>query len=294
MCGADSVKSPRHDGLSGSSPRVRSRPSGVSYRITPQRIISACAEQTQTIERQITLGRDHLRVCGADTFVSTTVPPMVGSSPRVRSRLRVFVRARTHVGIISACAEQTVTVTAVPTLRRDHLRVCGADEIAPPIAPVMPGSSPRVRSRRDEAGCVGTRRGIISACAEQTVPVPAPVTPAWDHLRVCGADRIVEGRNPQDRGSSPRVRSRRVRIRVAVRAIGIISACAEQTATTDDKTLQRAGSSPRVRSRQTYITDYLHDDGIISACAEQTPTPIARCSGTRDHLRVCGADSRSA
>ena len=75
-------------------------------------------------------------------------------------------------------------------------------------------------------------------------------TYGWDHLRVCGADyrNIHSFTDPV--GSSPRVRSGLLADRARVRALGIISACAERTW--------------RMRS--------------------------VTCL-SRDHLRVCGADS---
>ena len=50
------------------------------------------------------------------------------------------------------------------------------------------GSSPRVRSRHVGQVLRRVRRGIISACAEQTPASIIWVTESRDHLRVCGAD----------------------------------------------------------------------------------------------------------
>ena len=71
----------------GSSPRVRSRPAGI------------------TIIRSIV--GDHLRVCGADRKPMCVHGHDVGSSPRVRSRQRVRGPFLGAGRIISACAEQT-------------------------------------------------------------------------------------------------------------------------------------------------------------------------------------------
>ena len=92
---------------------------------------------------------------------------------------------------------------------------------------------------------------------------------------------------------------------------GIISACAEQTCMItsaaisngdhlrvcgadvlqDQRPNHAAGSSPRVRSRRwrRVLREYI--DRIISACAEQTSSWNLDSRTTRDHLRVCGADS---
>ena len=152
-----------------------------------------------------------------------------GSSPRVRSRPPGCNRVQTCRGIISACAEQTRSTRAVTAKAKDHLRVCGADSGVLCQELVEPGSSPRVRSRRHDRRPVSGLTGIISACAEQTVPVVSVWSPSRDHLRVCGADWRLDPRKTGRAGSSPRVRSR-LGVSLGGRNLaGIISACAEQT-----------------------------------------------------------------
>ena len=74
-----------------------------------------------------------------------------------------------HVGITSACAEQTRHGRKSNAPNKDHLRVCGADTPVVSILAAGVGSPPRVRSRH---GCLTNSfsiPGITSACAEQTV-----------------------------------------------------------------------------------------------------------------------------
>ena len=235
---------------------------------------------------------------------------VLGSSPRVRSRHDLDGHGHVPVGIISACAEQTSLLKHATRFLRDHLRVCGADLRGLIGVPTADGSSPRVRSRPEVDAQLVHEEGIISACAEQT-PDSCPVGAfSWDHLRVCGADGLGEGRFPSHRGSSPRVRSRQRCVERAEIAGGIISACAEQTTTSAPSSHPRrdhlrvcgadsgrpkwpgalAGSSPRVRSRQLLRVAAPRMEGIISACAEQTACSVTVVSMLRDHLRVCGAD----
>ena len=113
-------------------------------------------------------------------------------------------------------------------------------------------------------------------------------------------------------GSSPRVRSGRGTGQAAPGRLRIISACAERTslrvrfrpisrdhlrvcgADSVQRYLKtcRAGSSPRVRSGPVGSHLLVVPAGIISACAERTSNSSAARSNPRDHLRVCGADSR--
>ena len=192
-------------------------------------IISACAEQTHRRASPARGSWDHLRVCGADEAKATFDQSLPGSSPRVRSRLRMVFLFTSIPGIISACAEQTLTEMPFIINHPDHLRVCGADDCHYGFAPRLRGSSPRVRSRLAARPQEDRQGGIISACAEQTSPSCGEIVPTGDHLRVCGADAMTKGTALVGAGSSPRVRSRRSTGQACSDASGIISACAEQT-----------------------------------------------------------------
>ena len=92
----------------------------------------------------------------------------MGSPPRVRSRPVAHRVLLSCSGITSACAEQTSVFVVRNIPRRDHLRVCGADVQATTLSTSAAGSPPRVRSRRPGHHVEHVRRGITSACAEQT------------------------------------------------------------------------------------------------------------------------------
>ena len=191
--------------------------------------------------------------------------------------------------------------------------MCGADSVyrSPLMSTV--GSSPRVRSRLDVCNTADGIHGIISACAEQTTPISSRSVAATDHLRVCGADVLFPCGWPT-KGSSPRVRCRRVLGRFQTLPHGIISACAEQTGAItvyhgvirdhlrvcgadpqrQARRSMKAGSSPRVRSRQQVAHAPRNPRRIISACAEQTIPWMALMTNRGDHLRVCGADSMAS
>ncbi len=235
-------------------------------------------------------------MCGADSNWQCDIDTGVGSSPRVRSRLGVYVGAPVARGIISACAEQTAILTSRCSAGADHLRVCGADVNAQLVNGGFVGSSPRVRSRPCPTRSWSRSPGIISACAEQTqIPRIRPALDG-DHLRVCGADQVRDTMYGTSQGSSPRVRSRPLDHREHHSSTGIISACAEQTSqaciprhpTRDHLRVCGAdwlkswvithplGSSPRVRSRLAVINPVAFGLRIISACAEQTPCTVGR------------------
>ena len=290
VCGADFESSSGLELTLGSSPRVRSRPPANALPRLGRGIISACAEQTLVGDVVVAHCGDHLRVCGADFRIVRLVGFDGGSSPRVRSRPMIQRIAVKHIGIISACAEQTSAESLTNSSGTDHLRVCGADAVVSHGSIGVPGSSPRVRSRPSSPRCSAPNRGIISACAEQTRWRRPTKRLTWDHLRVCGADPPPSWRCSPPRGSSPRVRSRRHVLSSVDGIGGIISACAEQTKPTPTQAAQpgdhlrvcgadtparrsassKLGSSPRVRSRPFLEAAFTGRVGIISACAEQT------------------------
>ena len=230
----------------------------------------------------------------------------------MRSRPPSACVLRSRFGITSACAEQTSLGIIFASRRRDHLRVCGADSTQIFNCGHNRGSPPRVRSRRDDAAHDGRHGGITSACAEQTVLFRTSFQSSWDHLRVCGADLNGMASIIGGGGSPPRVRSRLgVHDGPHVPA-GITSACAEQTQSWSaslyllqdhlrvcgaDRAFSMcerslAGSPPRVRSRLAVDAEPGVQRRITSACAEQTWLRLSRACLSRDHLRVCGADSR--
>ena len=193
-------------------------------------------------------------------------------------------------GITSACAEQTPPRWRTLSAIWDHLRVCGADRGRSNRDSGVRGSPPRVRSRLFIYLVGGLHSGITSACAEQTRSWKAGTCSFWDHLRVCGADRITGGLGYGITGSPPRVRSRHDHGKPGHVRPRITSACAEQT--------WRSQAFRRLQG------DHLRVCGadlggtaapscpswITSACAEQTATPSATSTAAWDHLRVCGAD----
>lgn len=180
------------------------------------------------------------------------------------------------------------------------------DSIGPDLntCPARAGLIRRHQSRSAGHGNLSRTRGVDPAAGSHALG-------SRDHLRVCGAVMGVMVLTTLALGLSPRVRSGLSTLVNSSESRRIISACAEQTpcaaggaCTSQDhlrvcgadhtsrvRTTVVVGSPPRVRSRQWCALLPGRLPGITSACAEQTTTPHAGKSDTRDHLRVCGADS---
>ena len=150
----------------GSSPHVRGTPTITSVIQSDDGIIPACAGNTGHGTRQTAVRRDHPRMCGEHYQALSTATGRPGSSPHVRgTRVELFLE-RLGVGIIPACAGNTVGLALTC--------MCFA------------GSSPHVRGTRADVGWHALRAGIIPACAGNTLVCFWLGLPAGDHPRMCG------------------------------------------------------------------------------------------------------------
>ena len=232
----------------------------------------------------------------------------MGSSPRVRGTLLALCGLLVGSGIIPACAGNTASPSRPRTPRGDHPRVCGEHEISRTNSGVWTGSSPRVRGTQQARRDGRRDRGIIPACAGNTLGETLTRGNPWDHPRVCGEHNACDLTAPLLAGSSPRVRGTPYKVVAAVCKTGIIPACAGNTdACRRGGELLRdhprvcgehlsaafnlpfaEGSSPRVRGTQLCHLQGCNPRGIIPACAGNT-SPCPRRPGWRwDHPRVCG------
>ena len=250
-------------------------------------------------------------MCGEHRVEDAGVGHVDGSSPRVRGtleRLEAFARA---VGIIPACAGNTAHMICLELPTRDHPRVCGEHDHIGHGGIRVKGSSPRVRGTPGRRVCAQAMRGIIPACAGNTLRPSHASSMHGDHPRVCG-EHSGEGGEPEPKsGSSPRVRGTlRDGLGSCLHA-GIIPACAGNTAYVlsafsssrdhprvcgehELPELRQAairGSSPRVRGTPPAQPIRLLLAGIIPACAGNTLWRVVCYVRGRDHPRVCGEHS---
>ena len=170
----------------GSSPRVRGTP----------------GEKTGDHVGQ----RDHPRVCGEHGIVMAVLAVGPGSSPRVRGTRDTPNNWRYSAGIIPACAGNTTPRRKRTCATRDHPRVCGEHASRFCQLAFIAGSSPRVRGTLHAGGGLDAKRGIIPACAGNTMGATRSQPPAWDHPRVCGEHTVSVLSPDGNTGSSPRVR----------------------------------------------------------------------------------------
>ena len=168
--------------------------------------------------------------------------------------------------------------------------MCGENPPKVFVTNTFPGSSPRVRGKRQWPFKVGGWLGLIPACAGKTWVLGSAKARSKAHPRVCGENykHFVLATNAQ--GSSPRVRGKRIVLRVVVSGRGLIPACAGKTPKTyatpfrisahprvcgENTVIGRqpgglSGSSPRVRGKPIGFLAQLPNRGLIPACAGKT------------------------
>ena len=247
-------------------------------------------------------------MCGEHMACSLILPYLEGSSPHVRGTRRCRLVHRASSGIIPACAGNTGTRRPRTASTRDHPRMCGEHALVRSALKSLPGSSPHVRGTLGHVGCDTECRGIIPACAGNTMSANDLPVNFRDHPRMCGEHVCIAALYWSFRGSSPHVRGTHVAQHATCSTPGIIPACAGNTPWSwrspgrfrdhprmcgehlpNDKIgAWNLGSSPHVRGTPGQGQLDLQGLGIIPACAGNTKANMSQTSACRDHPRMCG------
>ena len=116
-CGANALTSQPFSYDSGSSPRMRGKPTCLTVGPSNRRIIPAHAGQTNKAVQVPQSASDHPRACGANESAIRQAGDQFGSSPRMRGKRSACRTSSPAVRIIPAHAGQTVRFYA-KTLER--------------------------------------------------------------------------------------------------------------------------------------------------------------------------------
>ena len=172
MCGEHRLNASPSRRTAGSSPRVRGTHGNILADVFAFGIIPACAGNTGWSGRWSGFAGDHPRVCGEHAIIHGVRCAPMGSSPRVRGTPKMTYLKPREPGIIPACAGNTYVSLFMPTMARDHPRVCGEHRILFKMSTLDAGSSPRVRGTLRGRRAWRPRAGIIPACAGNTAWPP--------------------------------------------------------------------------------------------------------------------------
>ena len=152
----------------------------------------------------------HPRACGENSHRRWYQAVMSGSSPRVRGKLLQGLDHLRRARLIPARAGKTALDNLALAHRRAHPRACG--ENAQVYNDILPGggSSPRVRGKQDMGRDVPVGNRLIPARAGKTTRRLRRPHQGAAHPRACGENASDRSTSPSARGSSPRVRGKRV------------------------------------------------------------------------------------
>ena len=244
VCGENSQDFDHTHTQTGSSPRVRGKHPHPADQPNRWRLIPACAGKTGRPGRGGCAARAHPRVCRENQMPVLRALRPGGSSPRVRGKRGHPPGHRVGAGLIPACAGKTPSAKATCPTRTAHPRACG-ENLPRPRRPCRgPGSSPRVRGKR-EPGLGGDVVGrLIPARAGKTRPNCSTISTRRAHPRACGENAEGKTLTSDDVGSSPRVRGKLQHALVLVRERRLIPARAGKT-TPGSGGSSRPGAHPR-------------------------------------------------
>ena len=155
----------------GSSPHARGTRTNWSTISASTRIIPACAGNTVAKIEYEALAWDHPRMRG-EHFLSNEVNSFSeGSSPHARGTHIPSYANKDELGIIPACAGNTIYCVCLSCCTRDHPRMRGEHTTYITKINIKQGSSPHARGTRTGNNIYPTLQGIIPACAGNTISV---------------------------------------------------------------------------------------------------------------------------
>ena len=191
----------------------------------------------------------------------------VGSSPHARGTLRCLWAGSGAIGIIPACAGNTLRLPRSGRPRGDHPRMRG-EHVTPRDKAGEPlGSSPHARGTRGRRIPIRPFIGIIPACAGNTIPCYRFADRNRDHPRMRGEHPFLDTIPSHERGSSPHARGTLGDIRHSLARTGIIPACAGNTGQGAGDVSVR-GDHPRMRGE--------HCRGLAHPLGGKGSSPHAR------------------
>ena len=100
------------------------------------------------------------RVCGGTGCRVSTLPGVIGLSPRVRGNLRVVPAGPADLGSIPACAGEPLKTHIFSSYVGVYPRVCGGTLTCPILPGARMGLSPRVRGTSTAAASRSTTCGL--------------------------------------------------------------------------------------------------------------------------------------
>ena len=147
-CGENKLIYLKFQFAAGSPPRMRGKRTDTMKFNYIKRITPAHAGKTLKIKMLLTKVRDHPRACGENLKSFTHSSATVGSPPRMRGKLLLFLSGFVIARITPAHAGKTGTWNIHSKGEKDHPRACGENVSRGAVGLNLPGSPPRMRGKR--------------------------------------------------------------------------------------------------------------------------------------------------
>ena len=240
----------------GSSPHARgTRTPNTKFKLC-NGIIPACAGNTALTLPNTTSARDHPRMRGEHILRLSSLALTAGSSPHARGTQKTHASPLGNLGIIPACAGNTLGRLMRCRLMWDHPRMRGEHVFNFGVLFFCMGSSPHARGTHRREGVHRDGTGIIPACAGNTGNLLRRIFDAGDHPRMRGEHYPVRKRCEYGRGSSPHARGTLQLYEMDAEHEGIIPACAGNTSSWDGSSAPPE-DHPRMRGEHDCVLFFL-------------------------------------
>ena len=141
-------------GLLGSPPLAREKLDVRCKRKKPVRITPACAGKTPFYLSNEFISRDHPRLRGKNSAFQSFDIAFHGSPPLAREKLAILSLCAIATRITPACAGKTALPPSEARRSQDHPRLRGKNFLSVRAPPLVLGSPPLAREKRDKSKIV--------------------------------------------------------------------------------------------------------------------------------------------
>ena len=210
----------------GLSPRVRGKRELEWRWVVVSWSIPACAGEARCGGGGGHAGGVYPRVCGGSDPQFHQPLIGVGLSPRVRGKHPGPRTPRAAGRSIPACAGEAGPGQPCNPSQAVYPRVCGGSDDAPVWTDLQSGLSPRVRGKLVGLLGGGGQVGSIPACAGEASLAAVVGRRLGVYPRVCGGSRPDGRQRRPHQGLSPRVRGKRIAVKLSHPRPRSIPACA--------------------------------------------------------------------
>ena len=168
VCGENLTCVVYKDNSAGTSPRMRGKRRRWPHELHWCRNIPAYAGKTYGVDGRHENLPEHPRVCGENSLSPNLFHNLIGTSPRMRGKLRGWPPDTQRHRNIPAYAGKTGYAPVISSNIWEHPRVCGENLFRLFLSRILVGTSPRMRGKHFQRKHQGSSPRNIPAYAGKT------------------------------------------------------------------------------------------------------------------------------